>query len=251
MVTTAGMFGFGFWSEAVGAEPVTVLVTGANRGIGLEFARQYAARGYKVIATARDPAKADALKAISGVSIERLDVNDHASIDALAAKLKGVGIDILVNNAGIGGGGDNQVFGRIKYPVFDDVMHTNVLGPLKIAEAFVDHIAASAKKMIMMVSSSQGSISSVRGASLYFYRSSKTALNMVTINLAKALKERGIIVGLVAPGATDTDFMAEVRGRMPLGDPKERTAGMIAEIDKFTMEKSGAFVEWNGEIIGW
>ncbi|MBM3516085.1 MAG: SDR family oxidoreductase [Alphaproteobacteria bacterium] len=251
MVNATGMLGFGFWSEAMAADPVTVLVTGANRGIGLEFARQYAARGYKVIATARDPAKADALKAAAGVIVERLDVNDHASVDALAAKLKGTAIDILVNNAGIGGGGDNQVFGRIKYPVFDDVMHTNVVGPLKIAEAFVEHVAASAKKMLMMVSSSQGSIASARGASLYFYRSSKTALNMITINLAKTLKERGIIVGLVAPGATDTDFMAEVRGRMPLGDPKERTADMIAEIDKFTMEKSGAFVEWNGQTIPW
>lgn len=218
----------------------TAVVTGGAQGIGAAIVKRLEASGAKV-----------AIWDLDGPG--KVDVADPASIlGALQSTLEQLDkIDILVNNAGIGGGGDNQVFGRIKYPVFDDVMHTNVVGPLKIAEAFVEHVAASAKKMLMMVSSSQGSIASARGASLYFYRSSKTALNMITINLAKTLKERGIIVGLVAPGATDTDFMAEVRGRMPLGDPKERTADMIAEIDKFTMEKSGAFVEWNGQTIPW
>ena len=241
---------------ASAADPVTtVLVTGATRGIGIEFARQYAARGWRVIATARTPDTAKELQALAAsnkmVSIEKLDVLDLGAIDALAAKLKGTAIDILVNNAGIGGGGDNQVFGRINYAVFDEVMHTNVRGPLKMAEAFADHVAASAMKKLMMVSSSQGSISSVRSASLYFYRASKSALNMITVNMAKAVKDRGIIVGMVAPGATDTEFMKEVRGRIPLGDPKDRTAGMIAQIDKFTMEMSGAFKEYSGETIGW
>jgi len=250
--------GLGFWTEAAAAESsaaVTVLVTGASRGIGIEFVKQYAARGYTVIATARDPAKAGALQALAkadkNIRVERMDVLDHASIDTLAAKLKGTPIDILVNNAGIGGGGSNQVFGKINYAVFDDVMKTNVEGPLKISEAFIDHVAASAQKKIMMVSSSQGSVASVRSASLYFYRASKSALNMVSVNLAKAVKDRGVIVGMVAPGATDTDFMIEVRGRMPLGNPAERTAGMIAQIDGFTLEKSGQLLEWNGGVIPW
>lgn len=252
------VLGVGFWIEAASAQApaaVTVLVTGASRGIGLEFVKQYAARGYTVIATARDPARAEALKALAKthdtVRIERMDVLDHAGIDALAAKLKGTAIDILINNAGIGGGGANQVFGRINYAVFDEVMKTNVEGPLKVAEAFIDHVAASRQKKIMMVSSSQGSIASVRAPSLYFYRASKAALNMITVNLAKQVKDRGVIVGLVAPGATDTDFMAEVRGRMPLGNPAERTAGMIAQIDAFTLEMSGQFLEWTGEKVPW
>lgn len=256
VVTT--VLGMGFWTEDAAAQTspaATVLVTGASRGIGIEFVKQYAARGYNVIATARDPAKATDLQAVAAahknVRVERLDVMDHASIDALAAKLKGTPIDILINNAGIGGGGANQVFGKINFAVFDEVMKTNVEGPLKISEAFVDHVAASAQKKIMMVSSSQGSIASVRSPSLYFYRASKSALNMVTVNLAKAVKDKGIIVGMVAPGATDTDFMMEVRGRIPLGKPSERTAGMIAQIDAFTMEKSGQFFEWNGEQVPW
>jgi len=233
----------------------TVLVTGANRGIGIEFARQYGARGWTVIATARNPADAKDLQALAAanklVSIEKLDVNDHTAVDGLATKLKGTPIDILLNNAGIGGGGSNQVFGKINYSIFDDVMHTNVVGPLKMSEAFVDHVAASEQKKIMMVSSSQGSIASVQSSSLYFYRASKAALNMVTVNLAKAVKDRGIIVGMVAPGATDTEFMKEVRGRMPLGDPKDRTAGMIAQIDGFTMSTTGAFKEYSGQTIPW
>jgi NAD(P)-dependent dehydrogenase (short-subunit alcohol dehydrogenase family) len=257
--TFTTVLGMGFFTEAAMAAEAsltaTVLVTGASRGIGLEFAKQYAARGYMVIATARDPAKAAELQALAAanknVKLERLDVLDHASIDALAAKYKGTAIDILVNNAGIGGGGSNQVFGKINYAVFDEVMKTNVEGPLKVAEAFIDHVAASRQKKVMMVSSSQGSIASVRSASLYFYRASKSALNMVTVNLAKAVKDRGVIVGMVAPGATDTDFMIEVRGRMPLGKPDERTAGMIAQIDAFTLDKSGQFTEWTGETIPW
>ncbi len=257
--TFTTMLGMGFWTEsalAADAKPtVTVLITGASRGIGIEFVKQYTARGYTVIAAARDPAKAADLQALSkankNINIERMDVLDHASIDALAAKLKGKPIDILVNNAGIGGGGVNQVFGKINYAVFNDVMKTNVEGPLKISEAFIDNVAASGMKKIMMVSSSQGSIASVRAPSLYFYRASKSALNMVTVNLAKAVKDKGIIVGMVAPGATDTDFMIEVRGRIPLGKPDERTAGMMVQIDAFTMEKSGQFFEWNGEVVPW
>jgi NAD(P)-dependent dehydrogenase (short-subunit alcohol dehydrogenase family) len=253
------VLGMGFWTEANAADAkassTVVLITGASRGLGYEFAKQYAARGYTTIATARDPEKAAELQALAkankNVRLEKLDVKDNASIDALAAKLKGTAIDILVNNAGIGGGGSNQVFGKINYAIFNDVMQTNVEGPLKMSEAFIDHVAASAQKKIMMVSSSQGSIASVRSPSLYFYRASKSALNMVTVNLALAVKDKGVIVGMVAPGATDTDFMVEVRGRIPLGKPDERTAGMIAQIDAFTIEKTGQFFEWNGEKIPW
>jgi NAD(P)-dependent dehydrogenase (short-subunit alcohol dehydrogenase family) len=241
----------GFAADA----PVTALITGANRGIGFEFAKQYAERGYRVIATARDPAKATELQDLAKkhklVSIEKLDVTDLAAIDALAAKLKGTPIDLLVNNAGIGGGGANQNFGKINYAVFDDVMRTNAQGPLKMTEAFMDHVMASKMKKVVLVTSSQGSIASVNRPSLYFYRASKAAVNMALRNVALAVKDKGVMICMVAPGATDTDFMAEVRGRMPLGNPADRTKAMIGLVDKCTMEQTGVPIEWDGTVIPW
>lgn len=235
--------------------PTVALITGANRGIGYEFAKHYAERGYRVIATARDPSKATELQALAKkhklVSIEKLDVTDLAGIDALAAKLRGTAIDLLVNNAGIGGGGVNQNFGSINYTVFDDVMKTNVEGPLKMTEAFMAHVQASKMKKVVLVTSSQGSIASVNRPSLYFYRASKAAVNMALRNVALAVKDKGVCICMVAPGATDTDFMAEVRGRMPLGNPADRTKAMIGLIDKCSMEQSGVPIEWDGTVIPW
>jgi NAD(P)-dependent dehydrogenase (short-subunit alcohol dehydrogenase family) len=244
----------GLTPAAQAADPAgVVLVTGANRGIGYEFARQYAEAGWTVIATARTPGKAEDLQKLAAthktLRVERLDVLDHASIDALATKLRGTPIDLLINNAGIGGGGSNQIFGKINYAVFDDVMKTNVEGPLKVTEAFIEHVAASRHKKVVVVTSSQGSISGVRSPSLYFYRASKSAVNMVMRNVAFAVKDRGICVCLVAPGATDTDFMSEVRGRMPLGNPAERTKGMMDVIARCTMDMTGKPIEWNGTEI--
>ena len=234
------------------AEP-TVLITGANRGIGFEFARQYAERGWNIIATARRPDEATDLKVLKqeypSIAIEQLDVMDHASIDSLAAKYAGYPIDILLNNAGIGGGGENQFFGRLNYDVFDDVMTTNVIGPLKMAEAFIDNVRASEQKKIITVSSSQGSITQVRVGMLYFYRGSKTALNMVMTVLSHQLEPEGITVGMVAPGATDTDFMKGVR--IPLGKPEDRVRGMIGTIDNMNIENTGIFIEYDNEIIPW
>ena len=202
-------------------QPV-VLVTGSSRGIGLEFARQYAERGWSVIATARNLSAADKLQVLaaahSNITLETLDVLDHSQVDALAQKYKSQPIDILVNNAGIGGGGSNQIFGKINYEVFDDVMNINVVGPLKVAEAFIDHVAASDYKKLVTITSGQGSITETRGL-LYFYRASKSSVNMVMRSLSKDVANRGVIVVLTAPGATNTDFMDEVRGRIPLGPP--------------------------------
>jgi NAD(P)-dependent dehydrogenase (short-subunit alcohol dehydrogenase family) len=237
----------------------TVLVTGANRGIGLEFVRQYAEKGWTVIATHRRDGVPDSLAALQSeypglVQVETLDVTDHAGVDALAKRLEGTAIDLIVNNAGISGGGSaTQQFGKLDYSTFQDVMDVNVAGPLKVAEAFLEHVAASAQKMIFTVTSSQGSIASVNRPGLFYYRASKSAVNMVMINLAQHPKitERGILVGLIAPGATDTDFMAEVRGRMPLGDPKERVAGMIEQIESYPRDGSTPSYEWDGELIPW
>lgn len=230
-----------------------VLVTGANRGLGLEFVRLYMERDWRVIATAREPARATALRELAAsypaLHIEPLDVADHAQVDQLAARYARYPVDVLINNAGIGGGGDNQVFGRLNYPVLEQVMTVNAAGPIKMCEAFLPHVRASGQKKMITVSSSQGSIASVEFPMLYWYRASKAAVNMLMANLALQLRRQGIIVGLVTPGATDTDFMAGVN--MPLRDPRVAAEDMLRNIDRYTLELSGTFFDYTGEIIPW
>jgi NAD(P)-dependent dehydrogenase (short-subunit alcohol dehydrogenase family) len=235
-------------------QQITVLITGASRGIGLEFAQRYARSNWRVIATCRDPGKAEALQALAtqhqNVMVEPLDVLDHAGIDALAARYASQPIDILLNNAGIGGGMENQLFGRLNYATFNEVMAVNAIGPMKVCEAFVKHVEASRLRKMITVSSSQGSIGSVDAPRLYWYRSSKSALNMLMANLAFQLKSRGIIVGLVTPGATDTDFMKGLPKKM-LRPVADAVTDMAREIDRFDLSMTGQFLDTKGQIIPW
>ncbi|NND36533.1 MAG: SDR family NAD(P)-dependent oxidoreductase, partial [Gammaproteobacteria bacterium] len=146
----------------------TTLITGANRGLGLDFARQYAEDGWRVIACCRTPADAaelqDLAKQYDGVTIEKLDVCDRGAVDALARECAGQPIDVLLNNAGIIGPipiaehVERQQFGTMDYEVWRDVVETNTFAPLKMAEAFVEHVAASEQKKIVNISSTVGSI---------------------------------------------------------------------------------------------
>jgi NAD(P)-dependent dehydrogenase (short-subunit alcohol dehydrogenase family) len=242
---------------APGEKKTTVFVTGANRGLGYEFTRQYLERGWRIIATARNPDKADALNALAAQSpdvlVERLDVVDHRMVDELAAKYANWPIDVLINNAGIGGGTENQLFGKLNYDAYRTVLDVNTFGPIKMAEAFIEHVKASELKKIITVSSSQGSIASVTMPMLYWYRSSKSALNMLMVNLALQLKRRDVIVGLVTPGATATDFI-DVRFRKAIPgirEPDIAAADMIRNIDRFTLENSGTFFNYDGGIVPW
>lgn len=237
-----------------GSGPPTVLITGANRGIGLEFAGRYAERGYRVVATCRSPATAPGLKVLADrfplLTIEALDVLDHAGVDALARKLAGQPIDILLNNAGIGGGGENQLFTKLNYDTFYEVMAVNAVGPIKVCEAFLKHVQASNQRKMITVSSSQGSIGSVDAPRLYWYRASKSAVNMLMANLALQLKSRGIVIGLVTPGATDTDFMKGLPKRM-LRPVADAVTDMVREIDRFDLASTGRFVDTTGETLPW
>ena len=232
----------------------TVLITGSNRGIGLEFAKQYAERGWNVIATARKPEKAEALNTLAGehdkIIVEQLDVTDFDRVDELAAQYADTPIDVLLHNAGISGGSDKQMFTKMEYDVFAKVLEVNAIAPLKISEAFYPHVRASRDKKIVTVSSSEGSISGAQQPRLYFYRSSKAALNMVMVNLALQLKRKGISVGMVNPGMTDTDFMAGLPKKMLRPTP-DAVTDMMRNIDGLTVETTGSFYQYDGTIIPW
>lgn len=232
----------------------TVFVTGANRGLGLGFTRQYAERGWRVIATARKPNKAEALQALarkhSNIVIEQLDVTDFDRVDELAKKYRETPIDVLLNNAGISGGSDQQYFLDMKWDVWTKVHLVNAIAPVKISEAFYPHVIASRDKKIVAVSSSEGSIAQASQPRLYFYRSSKAALNMAMKNIAMALKRKGVSVVLVNPGPTDTDFMAGLPKKM-LRPTSDAVTDMIRNIDNVTVETTGSFYQYDGTIIPW
>ena len=231
-----------------------MLITGSNRGIGLEFARRYAQSGWRVLATCRSPAGAPELAALAKqyplLTVETLDVLDHVGIDALAHQLADLPIDVLLNNAGIGGGGENQLFSKLSYNVFYEVMAVNAVGPIKVCEAFLRNVQASNHKKMITVSSSQGSIGRVDAPRLYWYRASKSAVNMLMANLALQLKSRGIVIGLVTPGATDTDFMKGLPKRM-LRPVADAVTDMLREIDRFDLARSGQFVDTTGQLLPW
>jgi NAD(P)-dependent dehydrogenase (short-subunit alcohol dehydrogenase family) len=238
-------------------EGAVILVTGANRGLGLEFTKQYAARGAVIIATARKPEKAEALNELAAanknITVEKLDVTDHDAITALGARYVDQPIDLLLNNAGIGGGIENQLFGKMDYDTFDQVMAVNVKGPMKMCEVFRKNVGASNLKKMVAVSSSQGSISSVTSPMLYWYRSSKSALNMNMVNLAFQLQRKKVIIGLVTPGATATDFIPEQFRKMikNIQTPADAAADMIKNIDRFSLANTGTFFDYDGGIVPW
>ena len=234
-------------------DPATVLITGSNRGIGLALAEHYAKEGWKVIATCRKPNQAEKLKTIADmyplVVIDKIDVTDIQTIKKVAEKYQGSTIDVLINNAGISGGLTNQVFGSLDYSIFRRVIDVNTFGPTRMAEAFLNQIAASHQKKIINITSTQGSITRTRGGQ-YFYKTSKAALNMITSNLSQDLKSKKIIVGLISPGWVTTDIVEGFE------DPRmlkpEESAYLVAKvIDSYTLDQSGYFLDETGTVVPW
>jgi NAD(P)-dependent dehydrogenase (short-subunit alcohol dehydrogenase family) len=241
------------------ARPGTALITGTNRGLGLELARQYAAAGWTVIATARNPETATELRALAGKSsrftVETLDVLDRAAIGALAAKYAGRPIDVLINNAGVLGEMKAQALGSLDYAEFEEVMAVNVFGALAVAEAFRDHVAASTHKKIVSLTSRSGIISLPGSRGPYFYRASKTALNMVMRVLADDLRARNVIVALVSPPPTETDMLRQLigpEGASRQARPADVVAGLIKVIDGLTAADSGGPpIYFDGSRLPW
>lgn len=228
----------------------TALITGASRGLGLEFVKQYSQQGWRVLATCREPDSAGALRALAEgsegkVSLHRLDVADSAQIDALAAELKGTPIDLLLNNAGTFG--DRGGFGNSDYETWARTFAINTLGPMRMAEAFIDAVAASERKQIANITSKMGSIADNTSGSMYIYRSTKAALNMVTKCLALDLGSRGVTCVVLHPGWVKTDMGG---ASAPL-DTSESIAGMRRVLDSLNPADTGKFFDYSGAEIPW
>ena len=225
----------------------TVLITGASRGLGLEFARQYAAAGWRVIATARNPRTPSGLRKLEGeVELHRLDVGDFAAIDALAAELAGTPIDVLLLNAGINPQPQGPGAEGTDYAVWPEAFRVNTMAQLRCAAAFAPHVAASGQKVIAAMSSGGATISQAKGSN-YVYRSTKAALNLCMAGLAREYKERGIIVVMLAPGWTRTD-MGGADAPYALDDSIERMRRVIAALRP---EDSGRFINRDGKDSPW
>lgn len=242
------------------AHAATVLITGSNRGIGLEFAKQYAEKGWTVIATSRSPADDADLQALaeahSNLTVEALDVTDHAQIDALAKKYEGTPIDVLLNNAGIlGGGREVQTIGNIDFESMEWVYKTNAVGPMKMAEAFLEHVAASEQKKIAVITSGTASLTNVQESpfyqALYLYRMSKTAINMGYRAMAVELAPRGIHVGILAPGVVETRLLNQAGYGGRGMTTEESVTGVIRNIENLGPDTSGEYIIYTGDTVPW
>lgn len=247
----------------------TVLVTGSNRGIGLEFVNQYAAAGWDVIATSRTPDDDADLRELaatqSNITVELMDVTNLEQITALARRYDGTAIDLLINNAGMIGGWYEQKWGALDRDLFEDMMAVNVFGPMKVTEAFADHVASSTDKKIVVISSQNGSLAKARGQGRAYYGISKAAVNMAMRGRALHLKDQGVIVGILHPGGVNTRMLrqgfgltkeeAEATDTHDFGftpmTPEQSVTQMIKTIESLTIERSGDFLRYDGATVPW
>ena len=230
----------------------TALITGANRGIGLEFCRQYAADDWRVLACSRYPEKSDELNRLASrnpelIKVHALDVADHLEIDRLGQILADESIDLLINNAGIYPHSDKNGFGHTDYAEWIQAFRINTMAPLKMAETFAAQIARGKQKTIVTITSKMGSISDNSGGGSYLYRSSKAAVNMVVKSLAIDLKPLGITAVVFHPGWVRTDM----GGPNAMISPEQSVSGMRHVISGLAPADSGKFFAYDGQPIPW
>lgn len=230
----------------------TVLITGSNRGLGLEWVRQCAARGWRAFATCRDPEGAAELQALTGhypgIALRRLDVTAPGQIAELARELADETIDLLVNNAGVyfEHWGQDPI-GRIDYDAWQETFRVNTLGPMRVTEALLPSLERAKRPLVVAISSNMGSIAGITGPRDYAYRSSKAALNAAMHGLALELAERRIGVLLLHPGWVRTRMGGE---GAPLS-PAESVGAMLALVAHFDLAQSGAFLRYDGTPEAW
>jgi NAD(P)-dependent dehydrogenase (short-subunit alcohol dehydrogenase family) len=228
-----------------------ILITGSNRGLGLEWVRQYASLDWRIFATCRHPSEAKALGDLAEkhpkVSIHRLDVTVPEDIRGLFWDLEGEAVDILLGNAGVYLEKNMAEFGSLCYHDWARTFEVNTMGTVRVAEYFVKNIMLSDKRLIVAISSHMGSIADIESPGDYYYRSSKAALNATMQGLAVKLKSRGIGVLILHPGGVKT------RMGPPGGISTEKSVkGMRRVIERFDLERdTGSFVQFDGTFMPW
>jgi NAD(P)-dependent dehydrogenase (short-subunit alcohol dehydrogenase family) len=229
----------------------TVLITGANRGLGFEFARQYAADGWRVVATCRNPSGANQLQRLAQetsdmLTVAALDVTDAKSVQNAAAQLNNVDIDVLINNAGIAGP-SGQSTGKVDYDAWAQVLDVNTMGPLRLIESFANHIARSDRRLVVAITSGMGSLADNTSGGSIAYRTSKAALNMVMRSAAIDLAPRSISCVLVNPGWVKTDM----GGQAARLTPQESVTALRELIETLGPKQSGKFYNYDGREYLW
>ena len=222
----------------------TILITGANRGIGLELARQYSADGWDVIGTARKPEAAVELRKL-GAQIVQLDVTEQASVDRMAQSLAGTPVDMLINNAGI-----QPLMWKLAEVDFDDferALAVNTVGPVRVTQALVSNLRLGDDRRIINITTNLSSIAANTDGGFYGYRESKAALNMFTKSLAAELRPEGFICIVMHPGWVKTDLGGQ---QAPL-EVEESANGIRDVIEGLSPADNGTFRTWAGEEMAW
>lgn len=223
----------------------TVLITGANRGLGLEFARQYAADGWTVIAGCRRPDEASELRA-TGAELHGVDVADDAEVGSFKAAVGERPLDLVIANAGVYGGEHQSRLSDIDFDSWLEVLNVNTLGPVRVAAAFADNLKA-AKGRIVAITSQMGSIADNTSGGFLAYRSSKSGLNGAWTSVALELKQSGVTAVMMHPGWVQTDM----GGRNAPTTVEESISGMRRVIDGLSVADAGAFRTFNGKTLPW
>ncbi|MDZ4752992.1 MAG: SDR family oxidoreductase [Phycisphaerae bacterium] len=221
-----------------------VLITGANRGIGLALAQHFKAAGYQVIGTARTPAEAKEL-AESGARVMQLDVTDAKSVRALAEALKDQPIDILVNNAGITG--SRGSIDALDIDAVERVLAVNTIGPMRLTQALLPNLRAAPRKVVISISSGLGSLAGNTSGGHYGYRESKAAINMFMRSIAADLKDEGFTCVAMSPGWVRTDM----GGPQATLSPADSAAGIVKVIESLKTSDSGTFHSHDGKEVAW
>ena len=246
-------------TSLVGADIVpdkpTVLITGSNRGLGFEFVKQFTERGWNVIATARKPEQAEELHALAkkhkSITVEQLDLTDHARVEALAAHYKDQPIDILLNNAGLTPRYKTAFnpLDKIDFDIALKSLQVNAIGTLKMCQAFMDHVAASDQKKIIVMSSKVGSIpASPKMPMFYSYRGSKAALNMYMYTLSFETPKKQVILTLLSPGLVNTTEGTKIPNAI---EKEESVPKMMKIIEGLTQKDNGRFLSYDGSEVAW